>query len=169
MAGYRGGVPPKNEEDRVNKIPKKFEKTIIQSDEAPTLRGPDLPDTAPGDVVWCERTLEWWLVWRSAPQAKLLTPTDWETMFEAAILHNELWRPRSRPLGTTAVANFLAELRRRVGAFGATWEDRQKLQLAIQSPQADDETEARIAREAKAAVDYASRLAAAAAKQKKSG
>lgn len=166
MAGYRG-VPPKDEADRVNRIPKRFEKTIIESDDEPILRGPDLPETAPLGVEWCQRTLEWWAVWRAAPQAKLLGPTDWETMFEAAVLHNEIWRHRDRPLGTTAVVNYLAELRRRVGAFGATWEDRQKLQLAIEVPQTQDETEKRIAEQAKSAVDYVSRLTESAAKQNK--
>lgn len=159
------GVPPKDEDQRVNKIPKRFEKTELQADATPVLRGPELPSTAPLGVQWCERTLEWWNVWRNAVQAKLLGPTDWETMFEAAVLHNEVWRPRSQPLGTTAVANYLAELRRRVGAFGATWEDRQKLQLMVVVPQTEEEEEARIALDAKQAIDYASRLTKYAAKQ----
>ena len=157
------GVPPKDEADRVNRIPKRFEKTIIESDPTPVLRGPDLPPVK----NWCDKTLEWWDVWRAAPQAKLLGPTDWETMFEAAICHNELWRPRGAkyPLSYTAMVNLLAELRRRVGAFGATWEDRQKLQLIIDVPQTQEETEARIAHEAQSAVDYVTRLTEEAAKQ----
>ena len=163
------GVPPKDEDQRVNRIPKRFEKTILESDPEPVLRGPDLPLAAPNGFQWCPRTLEWWDTWRRAPQSKLLGKTDWETMFEAAFLHNELWRPRTtgRDLSPTAIVNYLAELRRRVGAFGATWEDRQKLQLMIEVPQTEEEAEARLAYDAQAAVDYASRLNKYAAEESK--
>lgn len=167
MAGYRG-LPPKDEADRVNRIPKKFEKTEIKADAIPKLRGPDLPPRAPNGCQWCERTLEWWDKWRKSPQSKLLGETDWETMFEAAFLHNELWRTRiidGTHLSPTAVVNYLSELRRRVAAFGATWEDRQKLQLSITSPLSEEEDDEEIAAEAAAAVDYMTRLNEYAAKQ----
>lgn len=166
------GPGPKPEDERVNRIPKRYEKVVIKKDAdgEETLLGPDLPDRSPVDgSPWCPRTIEWWNeVWRRSPQAKLMTPTDWETMLEAAIIHNELWKPRSgRQLATTAVANYLSELRRRVGAFGATFEDRQKLQLTIQSPQTEEEGERRIKKEATAAVNYAERLLQYAADREK--
>lgn len=162
------GVSPKDEADRVNRIPKRFDKTVIDADTEEVCRGPELPPVSPNGFPWCPRTQEWWLTWRTSPQAKLMGPTDWETMFEAAYLHNELWRPRitGRDLGTTAVVNYLAELRRRVGAFGATWEDRQKLQLSIQVPGEDEDDEARIKADAGAAVDYVEKLTKYAAEQR---
>lgn len=153
------GPGPKPEEERINRVPKRYAKVVITKDAEETLLGPELPDGSPFGDPWCTRTLEWWDVWRKAPQAKLMGTTDWETMLEAAIIHNELWRPRSgRQLATTAVANYLSELRRRVGAFGATWEDRQKLQLTIESPHTNEEGERRLKKEATAAVNYAERL-----------
>jgi len=161
--------PPKPDDERINRVPKKYEKVVVTQTDDGTLLGMPLPDESPIDgSPWCERTLEWWDVWRKAPQAKLMGTTDWETMLEAAIIHNELWKPRTgRPLATTAVANYLAELRRRVGAFGATWEDRQKLQISVQSPQTDEESERRVKKDATDAVNYAERLLKYAAEKDK--
>lgn len=163
---YRG-LPPKNEEDRVNRVPKRFEKTIIEPDDEVVLRGFELPDIV--GIRWCKQTREWWDTWRKAPQAKLMGETDWQFMVECAIAHNEIFRTRSpkepRLAGTTLVG-LLAELRQRVSKFGATWEDRQKLQLAINVPQSKDEAEARVRQDAKSAVNYAEMLAKAASEVK---
>jgi hypothetical protein len=157
------GLPPKDEDQRVNRIPKRFDKTIIDSDEVPTLRGIDLPEI-PG-VTWCDQTREWWRIWRTSPQAKLMGDTDWQYMIECAIAHNEIFKVKNRPIAGTTLVGLLAELRQRVAKFGATWEDRAKLQLQINIPQTEDEAEKRIEGEATAAVDYAERLLKKAAKE----
>lgn len=81
------------------------------------LRGPDLPDG-----TWHPRTLEWWDTWRRSAQAQAMTPTDWDSLMETALLHTELWS------GDTKVA---AELRLRVAKFGATIEDRMRLKMQV--------------------------------------
>lgn len=161
------GLPPKPEDERVNKIPKRFDKTFIESDEEEVLRGPDLPEIV--GVRWCKQTQEWWHVWRTAPQSKLMGSTDWQYMLECAIAHNEIFRtrsPKERALAGTTLIGLLAELRQRVAKYGATWEDRQKLQLQIDVPQSKEEQEARIKQDAKSAVNYAEMLAQAAAEVK---
>jgi hypothetical protein len=169
------GLPPKDEDARVNRIPKKYDKTIINQDEEVTVRGIDLPELAPTGRPWCERTKDWWYTWRISPQAKLMGPTDWEFMLEIAVLHNEYWTPPKivdgeykGSLSPTARANYAAEMRQRVAKFGATWEDRQKLQLTIETPQSEEELDKRIAQEAKSITNYAERLNKKAAEQKES-
>lgn len=100
-------------------------------------------------------------------------PTDWEFLLEVAVLHNEYWMPPKvvdgeykGGLSPTARANYAAEIRQRVAKFGATWEDRQKLQLAIETPQSEEELDKQIAQEAKKATNYAERLTKKAAEQK---
>lgn len=151
---YKGTIP-KDPEDRANRITGKVDAELrIDLEEHGTLIGPELPD---GN--WCKRTREWWDTWRTAPQAKLLTPTDWETMFEAALIHHEIWRPRhDKPLGHVNMVNLLSELRRRVAAFGATHEDRVKLRIQIKNPLDVDNAEQRVKQDAKGAVDYVNKL-----------
>lgn len=167
------GLPPKDEDARVNRIPKRFDKTIIDTDTEEVLRGIDLPNTAPQGVPWCEQTRKWWHNWRISPQSKLMTATDWDFLLDTAVMHNDIWRDRMMQngklfdgLSPTAKSNFEAEIRQRVAKFGATWEDRQKLQLAINSPLTEEEAEKRVEEQAKSAVDYAQRLAKAAAEMK---
>lgn len=169
------GTPPKDEDQRVNRIPKKFDKTTIVPDEEEVMRGYDLPELAPQGVAWCKQTQLWWRNWRVSPQAKLMTTTDWDFLLDAAVLHNNIWRPRTvDPSGklydgpsATSLANYQAELRQRVSKFGATWEDRQKLQLAIETPQSEEELDKRIAQEAKKVTNYAERLNKKVAEQQK--
>lgn len=159
------GPMPKDPEDRNNRNPKLIsEKDRIFLEEHDGLVGPNLPRGA-----WCNRTKAWWNTWRASPQAKLLTPTDWESMFEAALIHNEVWKPRpeGKQLGHVNMVNLLGELRRKVAAFGATHEDRVKLRISIKSPLEEDNTEKRIQEDAKGAVDYVERLTKYAAKETK--
>src|SRR5678816_252766 len=173
------GIPPKDEGDRVNRIPKRFDKTLIEADEEEVLRGIPLPPTAPQGVPWSVQTQAWWDNWRKSPQAKLMGPTDWDFLLDTAVMHNDIWRePRINPhatqgqsklwdgLSPTAKSQFAAEIRQRVAQFGATWADRQKLQLQIQTPASDEEAEKRLDRDAASAVDYAERLAKKAAEKK---
>ncbi len=161
------GLPPKDEDARVNRIPKRFDKTVIEQDETPVLRGPELPNLP--NIHWCKMTKEWWETWRTSPQAKLMGETDWMYMFECAVAHNEIFRvraPKERALAGTTLIGLLAELRQRVAKFGATWEDRAKLQLQIEVPQSAEEADKRVEKDAKGAVDYATRLAQKAAEIK---
>ena len=81
------------------------------------LRGPALPE---GD--WHPMTLAWWETWRRSAQAQAMTPTDWDSLMETALLHTELWN------GDTKAA---AELRLRVSKFGATIEDRLRIKMQV--------------------------------------
>lgn len=169
---YRGS-PPKSEADRVNRIPKKYDKTTVKDDEGEILRGIDLPATAPQGVKWCEQTKIWWEHWRRSPQAKLMGTTDWDFMLDCAVLHNDIWRPRQvrggkldEGLSPTAKANYMAELRQRVAKFGATWEDRAKLQIEIETPQTEEAKEKAIESAAKATVYDVERLTKKAAEVK---
>ena len=87
------------------------------------LHGPDLPEA----IKWPAPTKSWWDNWRRSPQALLLTQTDWDFLLDTALLHARFWE------GDAAVA---AELRLRVAKFGATPEDRARLRLQIQAPEA---------------------------------
>jgi hypothetical protein len=98
--------------------------------------------------------------------------TDWDFHLDTAVLHNDYWRPAavrngkldSAELSPTAKSNYLAEIRQRVAKFGATWEDRAKLQLQIEVPQTEEVDDKKIEEDAKAAVSYAERLIKKAAK-----
>ena len=160
------GLPPKPEDERINRVPKRFDKTLIETDSEVVVRGPDLPELAPNGQPWTDRTQAFWHVWRTSPQAKLMGPTDWEFMLETAVMHNEFWSPPYQlpngqwksPVASSVRANYAAEIRQRVAKFGATWEDRQKLQLMIETPQGEAEAEKRLEEDAKNAVDYVTRL-----------
>ena len=88
-------------------------------------RGPELP----AGPEWPMATLAWWATWRRSAQAQTFTATDWDFLLDTALLHAELWN------GDGSVA---AELRLRVAKFGATPEDRQRLRLAVKSPEAGE-------------------------------
>ena len=120
MAG-RGPAPkPDGERRRRNKPP--VPAVVVSGDGE--VRGPDLP----GSYDWPAPTREWWETWRSSPQAQTFSDTDWGFLLDTALLHAELWA------GNAAVAS---ELRLRVAKFGATPEDRMRLRLSIEQPEAD--------------------------------
>lgn len=155
MALYNG-TPPKDEEARQRRNAPIFDKTQVRWDGV--TRGPSLPRLE--DIKWSDRTKAWWKTWRQSPQAMVMHDTDWETMLEAALLHNRFWDPDCPDTARNAIA---AELRRRVAAFGATFEDRMKLRMSVNTPHSEQATEEAIVNEAKSIVDYASRLNKAAA------
>lgn len=170
---YKGSMP-KEEDQRVNRIPKKYDKTVIETDAEVVVRGPDLPgSTDPNGRPWTERTKEFWYKWRTSPQSKLMGELDWEFMLEVAVMHNEYWSPprvingEYKPaLSATSRANYAAEMRQRVAKFGATHEDRAKLQMQIDVPHTAESEDKQIEAEAKSAIDYAERLAKKAAEVK---
>lgn len=148
------GTPPKDEEARQRRNAPTFDKIQVRWDGE--TRGPSLPR----GIVWGQRTKDWWKTWRQSPQAMVMHDTDWETMLEAALLHNRFWDPECPDTARNAIA---AELRRRVAAFGATFEDRLKLRMSVNTPQSEQATEAAIQETAKATVNYMERLTKAAA------
>jgi hypothetical protein len=156
------GVPPKDDDARQRRNAPIFDKTPVKWDGI--VRGPELP----GPYAWCNRTKEWWQMWRESPQAMVMHDSDWESMLETALLHNRLW---SNPSGQTpqALTNLTAEIRRRVAAFGATFEDRLKLRMSISSPATEAAEEAQIKADAESAVDYFSKLTQAAAEVERPG
>ncbi len=169
------GRPPKPEGERINRMPPRFETTRIEQDAEEVLRGPDLPPTAPRGVGWCEQTRLWWDNWRKSPQAKLMGVTDWDFHLDTAVLHNDYWRPPmvrngkldSAELSPTAKSNYLAEIRQRVAKFGATWEDRAKLRLEIETPLSEEENERAINSAAKKVVYDVTKLTKKAAEIQK--
>lgn len=92
----------------------------------PQLRVIDPETMATKVIPWHPRTVAWWNHWRESPQAvRMLTEPDWDFLLETARLHHQFWS------GDMSVAG---ELRLRVAKFGATPEDRLRLQLEIATP-----------------------------------
>lgn len=168
------GGHPKHPDDRIRRNAPIFDKIPVRSDGLE--RGPALPEDI--GIFWCKRTKEWWDIWRNSPQSMVMHDTDWELMLETAILHNELWMPKvvwnkttkqydNIPKNASELKSLASEIRSRVSAFGASFEDRRKLRMDIQTPQSEAELEARLEAAAKDAVDYATMLNKKAAPKEK--
>jgi hypothetical protein len=91
------------------------------------LRGPTLPK----DLDWCERTKKWWLTWRKSPQAQLMGESDWESMLEAALIHNYIWSNHPSMFKPSELAGLTKELHRILANFGLTYADRLKLRIKL--------------------------------------
>lgn len=89
------------------------------------VRGPDLP----AGQEWPTATVEWWESWRVAPQAQLMSETDWHAMTDAARIHRMLQRDDLRP---TELSNLTKEFHRILEGFGLRYVDRLKLRVAIE-------------------------------------
>lgn len=129
---YRSNGREKNPADRVRRNAETY--VIDNPISDGRLHGPRLPKHRD----WCEETLNWWQVWRRSDQAMLMTTTDWSFMLDTAVLHNMLWSGQSqngRGNGAVSDVQLAAEIRQRVGKFGATYEDRKKLRMAVDCPQ----------------------------------
>lgn len=164
---------PKPDGEAVNRNPRVHERMHLEWDGE--VRGPDLP-IVKGNR-WCRRTKKWWEMWRRSPQSMIMTDSDWEVMLEAALIHNIFWtgkktvREKVGAVWTTTTtlltpserASLSAELRRKLSAYGNTYEDRAKLRISIKSPQTDVTEEKQIQKDAAKAVGYAERLAQEAA------
>ena len=119
MAGR--GPAPKDPAERRRRNKPAVEPVVIQGDGV--VRGMDLPPL----VEWPEPTRTWWETWRSSAQAATFTDTDWSFLLDTALLHARLW---------TGESSAAAELRLRVAKFGATPEDRARLHMSIEEPEA---------------------------------
>ena len=121
------GPAPKATRSRPNDQARRdAEMTPLAADSV--LRGPDLPEWE-----WHPRTVAWWDTWRRSPQAKTFLSTDWDVLMETAVLHTGMWN------GDMKLA---AEIRLRVAKWGATYEDRMRLKMAVDA-EVDDAAKAK--------------------------
>lgn len=106
------------------------------------------------NIKWHNDTLIWWDKWRKSPQAMFTTDLDWESLYVAAQIHQRIMEGCSH----TAMAALTGELRKREGMFGASMEDRQRLNITNGGEAQEVATEATVAKAASAAVDYLTRV-----------
>lgn len=130
--GVRGFAP--RDPSELVRPPKASPVTVLSSEGV--MYGPDLPESfvhevnIPGGSVetvvrdWPVQTRVWWDTWRVSAQASLMGEVDWCFMLETAVLHALFWGGDHR-------ISLTAELRARVGKFGATPDDRQRLRVAV--------------------------------------
>jgi len=76
-------------------------------------------------VTWHNQTVQWWESWRRNPLAQTFTPVEWSYLEDTAYLHTAMWSGDYRLAG---------EIRLRVGQFGATTADRERLRLRVEIP-----------------------------------
>jgi hypothetical protein len=112
MAGK--GPAPKDpaKRARTNKSALAVQPIVPKLSKQPKLPG--------GIEKWPQRTVKWWKMWGNSPQSVYFMDSDWEFLLETALLHAKFWA------GETQLAG---ELRLRVAKFGATIEDRARLQM----------------------------------------
>ena len=89
----------------------------------------------PTHVEWHPATVEWWRVWKDAPQVEHFTVTDWQAALATARIHTAFW--------TKPTALLATELRQREVNMGATIGDR--LKLRMQEADADEKDAKRTA------------------------
>ena len=141
MAGR--GPAPKEPEKRRRGTRDGNAQAVVTADGV--LRGPELPKSRPTGTPWPAPTVAWWDTYRSAPQAQLWSDTDWQSHLVTAELHAAFWGD-----GETKHA---AELRLREARMGATYEDRLRLRIRVDSPDSAPSLAA-----VKSLPDYRSRL-----------
>lgn len=124
----------KSDEDRQRTNAPLYPKVPVNWDGAE--RGPELPEHpfAGDGIKWCAHTVRWWNKWRNSPQSMVMLESDWELMMETAILHDMLWNPYRKNVGAVSMTQLASEIRRRVAAYGASFEDRVKLRMEIKTP-----------------------------------
>lgn len=88
------------------------------------VRGPELPESI---VDPHPETLIWWETWRVSAQAQLFEATDWEALKRAALLQDYVWKS---PKPSAAA---ISELRLIEERYGATYLDRQRAKIRIES------------------------------------
>jgi hypothetical protein len=130
---------------------RKSEPDIQLPDWDGEVRGPELRDHPEG-YDWHPYTVEWWETWRRSPQAMYCIETDWESLFQGAVVHDRVMRGVSN----TALAALTGELRKREGMFGAALEDRLRLNMSKSTPR--KETSAEMEFEVQRAVNYFERV-----------
>jgi hypothetical protein len=151
------GFARKNDEDRVRRNAPRYNK--VQPEWDGHVRGPELP---PG---YCDRVMAWWETWRTSAQAMVMIETDWESMLDTAILKEMYCNPNAKS-GAVSMTQLASEIRRRESAFGATFEDRLKLAIEVDSDLHKIGREAEVDTAAEDAVNYMENLTKAAADKK---
>ncbi len=126
------GPAPKDPSQRRRRNVDQVPGTQVQADGR--MRGPALP--SPADVLklgdtWHPMTQRWWAAWRRSAQARVMSPTAWESLLTTAILHHQLWQH-----GRTELAG---EIRLREAKHGATLEDQQRLRMNVLPPSAREQ------------------------------
>lgn len=134
MAGR--GPAPKDSARRARRNADPVRTSVIRFELA---NQPDLPslglDKDGEEIAWHPRTVAWWEMWRTSPQAEHFMASDWDFLLDTALMHHAMW---SKGQWTLA-----AEVRLRVAKFGATPEDRARLRM--QFAEADDKDAKRTA------------------------
>lgn len=125
---YNSNGKEKNPEVRQRRNQETYVIDFVEWDGV--VRGPDLPP----EVAWSARTNAWWEMWRRSPQSMLMVDLDWEEMLITAKLYNTYWGAQAFSTGTVLLA---AEIRQRTSKFGATYEDRKKLRMSLDTPMSD--------------------------------
>lgn len=111
MAGR--GPAPKANGRRVRRNADTTQTTVVRFEKA---EQPELPE----DIPWPDATKRWWDMWANSPLSEHFGVTDWDFLLDTALLHAQYWS------GDTSKA---AEIRLRVGKYGATPEDRARLRI----------------------------------------
>jgi hypothetical protein len=86
-----------------------------------TLHGPPIPSPA----KWLVATRVWWDSWRRAPQASAFTGTDWQRLTMLLPLVDGYFRKPHHLM--------LAEIRLNESLLGATYVDRLKARIKVES------------------------------------
>lgn len=152
MSALYNGVPPKPDDERTRRNAPRYKKVPVKWDGI--IRMPELPREG---ILWCPKTRQWWKVWQESPQSMVMTETDYQVMFEAALLHNRLWTNPSK-LSANEMTNLIKQLNSILASYGATHADRMKLRIDITTPNDGIIEAAEIQAAAEDAVDYATRL-----------
>lgn len=123
MAG-RGAAPkPADQRRRRNIDP--IPTTELIDDGA--LKGPTIRQIT-GTNAWCEKTHEWWEMWRRAPQSLAFIHTDWVRLGFMAQIVERLY---TEDLSPNQFLALFGELRINESNFGATVVDRQRARMKI--------------------------------------
>lgn len=120
------GPAPKPADERIRRHKDTVPATYLEWDGV--RRGPDLPRA----FDWQPQTRKWWRHWRDSANAQVMTDLDWDQMLETAMLVDKFWTP-SLKRGDVSLTQLASEIRRRVAAFGANFEDRLKLRMHIKT------------------------------------
>lgn len=151
------GKAPKPDEERVRRNAAVFQRVPVEWDGH--VRGPNLP----GQYSWSAMTLEWWEEFRRSPQSMVCVDSDWRFLLDTALLVDRYWRD---PLNTPIphLTTLAAEIRRRLGAYGATFDDRLKQRMEIRSPQSAAAEKAEVQQAASRGINYLEMMNAEVAK-----
>jgi len=134
MASRRGPVPKPDDQRVRHRTSGPSSRTVVLT----PFPAPDLPqDVLPAGQPWHPETVRWWRAWRESPLTAQLSEVEWHELLVAARLHHAIAHGDLR---------LSAELRRRVGAFGATAEDRARLHLTVTQAERAEEAAAQTRR-----------------------